>query len=179
MLTKIIITDNKDMIELLDYRKDKIRLRTPGRKIDLSETQTEEFQNNIQKMKEILALDGVGLAATQVGWPVQLFMLCIDENDQKIEPEIFLNAEITAYSKAQIKMEEGCLSFKGLFLPIKRPAEVSWRYITLDGKITEKNSQGFYARAVQHEVDHCLGRVFIDRASTVMKMRVKKWLKSE
>jgi peptide deformylase len=163
------------MIKLLDYRNNRTALRNPGRKLTPEETKTPEFVANLEKMKEILALDGVGLAATQVGWPVQLFMLCIDENDNKTEPEVFINPSITSYSKKESKMEEGCLSFPGLFMPIKRPHSIIWEYSTLEGETITKESTDFYARAVQHEVDHCHGKVFIDKASTVQKMKIKKW----
>ena len=75
-------------------------------------------------------------------------------------------------------MEEGCLSFPGLFVKIKRPQTITWKFNTLDGKERTVESSGFYARAVQHETDHCHGRVFIDRASNIQRMKVKKWLKS-
>lgn len=166
------------MPKLLDYRKNAKSLRTPGRKVDIAEINSEEFCSNIEQMKEILAMDGVGLAAPQVGWSVQVFMLCIDENGQQAEPKIFLNAEITDYAKKQIKIEEGCLSFKGLYLPIKRPEKIKWSYTSLEGARIEVESEGFYARAVQHEVDHCQGKLFIDRASPVQKMKIKKWLKA-
>jgi len=181
-LTTLLHMDNENMLRLLDYRTHSSQLRRVGKKIQPSEFKafvtSVEFLNNLEKMKKILAIDGVGLAATQVNWPIQLFMLCIDEEVNKIEPRIFINPEIVEYSKAEEKIEEGCLSFRGLFMKIKRPAIVKWKYQTLAGEETWKESSGFYARAVQHETDHCHGKVFIDKVSTAQKMKVKKWLKS-
>lgn len=166
------------MIELLDYRLNKKQLLTLGKQISDEIKTSNEFLSNIEKMKEILAIDGVGLAATQVNWPVQLFMLCINEADEKIDPQIFINPKILSSSKKTIKMEEGCLSFKGLYLKIARPETVTWSYEDLAGNHFQTTSTGFYARAVQHEIDHLNGQVFIQRASPVQKLRVKKWLKS-
>ena len=106
------------MIELLDYRLNRKQLLTPGKPVTEKLKNSDEFLTNLEEMKEILAVDGVGLAATQVNWPIQLFMLCIDKDDNKIEPEIFINPKIKTYSKNKIKMEEGCLSFWGLYLKI-------------------------------------------------------------
>jgi peptide deformylase len=169
------------MIQLLDYRTNSSLLRRQGKKIQPAEfdaiVKSPEFLNNLEKMKEILEIDGVGLAATQVNWPIQLFMLCIDENSNKIEPQIFINPEILQYSKAEEKTEEGCLSFPTLFMKIKRPVSIKWRYQALSGEEVLVESSGFYARAVQHETDHCHGKVFIDKASTAQKMKIKKWLR--
>lgn len=163
---------------MLSYQGNRKSLREPGRRVTRDYATSSEFLENIEKMKEILARDGVGLAATQVGWPIQLFMLCIDEDEDSsdtIEPQIFLNPEILKYSKTKTKMEEGCLSFKGLYISISRPASITWKYESLDGEAVTKSSAGFYARAVQHEIDHCHGKVFIDRASAVQKLKIKKW----
>lgn len=166
------------MIQLLDYKKNSKKLRRVGREIDLGELTSPEFQANLEEMKNILALDGVGLAATQVDWPVQVFMLCIDENSKEVESQVFINPIINTKSKKQVKMEEGCLSFKNLYVPIKRSESINWSYTDLDGNRVTLDSSGFYARAVQHEIDHCNGHVFIDRASVIQKSKINKWLKA-
>ena len=111
-------------------------------------------------------------------WPIKLFLLCIDEEGNKIDPQIFINPEITEYSRTFEKTEEGCLSLPGLYMKIRRPLSVKWKYLTTTGEQVLRESSGFYARAVQHETDHCNGKVFIDKASTAQKPKVKKWLKS-
>ena len=166
------------MIELLDYRLNKKQLLIPGKSVTEELRNSDEFLANLGKMKKILALDGVGLAATQVNWSIQLFMLCIDKDDNRIEPEIFINSRIINYSKKQVKEEEGCLSFAGLYIKISRPETVTWSYETFDGDSHEIISSGFYARAIQHEIDHLQGNVFIQRASPAQRLKVKKWLKS-
>jgi peptide deformylase len=166
------------MLRLHDYRKDSKILRTPGKNLTPDDISTEEFKQNLEDMKTILEIDGVGLAAPQAGWSVNLFILCIDPDDKKIDPKIFINPKIISYSKELVKMEEGCLSFPGLYLSVKRPESIVWEYTDLDWKTHQLESKDFYARAVQHEFDHCQGRVFIDRISPVTKIKVKKWLKA-
>jgi len=165
------------MLQVLDFRFNKKTLQTPGRLVKLDEVNSVEFKQNIKEMTQLLKLDGVGLAATQVGWPIQLFMLCIDENENKLEnPEIYLNPSIIKYSKSQVKMLEGCLSFDKLFIKITRPLSIKWKYQNLKGEWIEKISSNFFSRVIQHEVDHCQGRVFINKATTVQMLKINKWL---
>jgi len=165
------------MLKLLRYPKNQKLLRTPGIPVTKEHLGSDTFEKNIEDMKNILARDGMGLAATQVGWPVQLFMLCQDENLETIEPEIFINPKILEFSKKKVKAEEGCLSFAGLYLKLSRPERIKWQYETLSGETEIKESSGYYARAVQHECDHLNGKVFIDLASSAQKLPLKKWLR--
>ena len=120
-------------------------------------------------MKKILHQDGIGLAATQVNWAVKLFMLAIDNSEkQLVDPQIFLNPRILSYSKEQISMTEGCLSFPGLYIKIKRPRTIQWEFSNLEGDKFQIESTGLYGRAVQHEIDHLNGKVFINYASSVV-----------
>jgi peptide deformylase len=166
------------MIELLDYRKNKQKLRTPGKIVTPEMVADPEFITNLEQMKAILAKDGVGLAAVQINWGIQLFMLCIDEHSNPVSPEIFLNPKILNKSKHKNKASEGCLSLPQLYLNIIRPETITLEYTKLDGTKNTIDASGFYARAIQHETDHCLGRVFIDHASAVQMLQVKRWLDS-
>jgi len=170
------------MIQLLDYRRHPSLLRKSGKEISTDEfsevTSSPEFLAKLEAMKEILISDGVGLAAPQVNWSIRLFMLCIDENGADAEPQVFINPEILEYSKTEEKFEEGCLSLPGLYMKIRRPLTITWKYRTLAGDEILKESSGLYARVIQHETDHCYGKVFIDKASTAQKAKIKKWLRS-
>jgi len=165
-------------MKLLHYPQDKTKLLIPGKLISLAEIQTQDFLEKIEKMKEILDMDGMGLAATQVGWSVQLFLLCQNQELQECEPQAFINPKILNTSKVKEKATEGCLSFQGLYLKLKRPSEVEWEYTDLQGKEHKIISTGYYARAVQHEIDHLNGRVFIFKASAAQKLKINRWLKT-
>jgi len=165
------------MVELLDYRENKQKLRKPGQIITQEIISTPEFQTNLEEMKKILAVDGVGLAATQVNWGIQLFMLCIDEKLQKIEPQIFINPVIRNYSKIKEKESEGCLSLPGLYLDLNRPIEIEWEYFNTKLEKFISYAKNYYARAVMHEIDHLNGKLMIDYASAVQQLKIKKWMK--
>lgn len=165
------------MAKILDYRFNKELLETPGIPVTNELITLPEFSKNLEEMNSLLEIDGVGLAATQIGWSVNLFVLLINENEEKIEPQAFLNPKILSFSKEKVKMEEGCLSFPGFFLKILRPKSIVWKYQTIDGDTVEVASSNLYARAVQHEIDHLNGQLFIKYASPAQRLKLKKWLK--
>jgi peptide deformylase len=113
----------------------------------------------LDMVKAMRAHKGLGLAAPQVG---QNIALCIVE----IENELFVlaNPKIKKYSGPNIVMEEGCLSFPGKFLPIERPEKVKIKYQDLSGKKQIIRAKGLLARALQHEIDHLNGELFVDKA---------------
>jgi peptide deformylase len=164
------------MDRILNYRTDKKALLTPGVEVTAEMVKSTSFKKNLTFLEKLLQEDGVGLAATQIGWSVRLFILSIDGNGEPTKTKVFLNPKILTFSKKKVKMEEGCLSFPGLFLKIKRPESIVWEYETIDGKKVEEEARGLYARAIQHEVGHCDGEVFVKYATSVQNLKVKKWL---
>lgn len=163
-------------MKILKYPVEEKLLRKPGGKIT-PEDITADFLSKLQSLKNLLKLDGMGLAATQVGWSVQMFLLSQDENLKEIEPQIFINPIILSVSKELDKDSEGCLSFPGLFVDIARPAKVVWQYQDLNFNMYTKESSGYYARAVIHEINHLNGRLMIDDMTNVQGLKFKRWLK--
>jgi len=104
------------------------------------------------------ANNGLGLAAPQVGENLRLCVI-------KIESKTFIliNPEIVSKSLRKEIMEEGCLSFPGEFIPIKRSKKVKVHAETKEGEKIEIEAEGMFARALQHEIDHLDGTLFIDR----------------
>lgn len=165
-------------MRILQYPQDSKLLRTPGRLVSLEEVNSLEFQSKLAELKELLKKDGMGLAATQCGWSVKLFLLSQDENLKNLpEPLICLNPQINSVSKSVIQDTEGCLSFRDLFLEFKRPESITWQYTDLEGNLHVQRSQGYYARAVLHEIDHLDGRLFIDNLPSNRQLKVKQWLR--
>ncbi len=118
-----------------------------------------------------LAMQGVGLAAPQVGLNMSLavIMLPVDENGpSKPESErlykryVLINPEISS-SKGVVDSEEGCLSFPGLEIKIERAKEVKVKCLNENGLPVEIQTSGPFAIVLQHEIDHLYGRTFIDR----------------
>lgn len=104
--------------------------------------------------------DGIGLAAPQIGWNVQLFVLNLTPKDKSGE-RVYWNPKITNLGE-QVTDVEGCLSFPGISAKIKRYQTTEMTAMTPNGEVTEY-FEGLGARAIQHEIDHLEGMLFIDR----------------
>jgi peptide deformylase len=107
---------------------------------------------------------GVGLAATQVGLPLRLFVANLEAEPQAGEELVFLNPVIT-HAKGSEEAEEGCLSLPGIYGRVSRPKQVRVSAYTLAGEEFQQDITGLFARVVQHEFDHLNGVLFIDRLS--------------
>lgn len=169
-------------MKVLEYPKDQKSLRVPGRSLRKEELMSSEFLINLEEMFKLLKEErnGIGLAATQVGWGVQLFILNCDQNLQPLSREkVFLNPIIKSVGKKTVKDQEGCLSYPGLELKISRPDELVWSYYDLDFQMHEEAVQGYYSRVILHETDHLFGRLFVDQATSTERLKFEKWLKAQ
>ena len=127
---------------------------------------TDEVKRLAKDMKEIIMeKDGIGLAAPQVGASKRLIAVFL-----KDKPEVFLNPKILRKSRKTNIIEEGCLSFPGLFLKIKRAKDIDLEYLNLNGERIKMKVEGLLARVFQHEIDHLDGILFIDRISLPQKL---------
>lgn len=126
---------------------------------EIKDSQDSKIRKLIFDMLDTLeANNGLGLAAPQVGESVRL---CIIRFESKTF--ILINPKIISSSLGKEVMEEGCLSFPGQFIPIKRSKKVKVVAEDKDGNIIEIKAEGLMARALQHEIDHLDGVLFIDR----------------
>jgi len=129
----------------------------------------------IEFAKEIMAFmyekNGLGLAANQVGIPYRIFAM-------RGVPENFVcfNPRIVGRSTDQIVLEEGCISYPGLLVKIKRPSIIRVRFSLPNGDTMTKQFIGMSARVFQHEYDHLDGVKFMDRANKFHRdQAMKKW----
>jgi len=125
---------------------------------------------------------GIGLAAPQIGELKRIIVVHpIEERtaDEKISkrPQVFINPRITKKSKETEIGEEGCLSFPGLFLKIKRVKAVEIEALNEKGEKIQVRAEGLPARIFQHEIDHLDGILFIDRIGFWQKLKIKQKLK--
>ncbi len=166
-------------MKILQYPRDQKSLRVAGKPVTREMVQSSEFQAKLAEMKDVLERDGdgIGLAAVQVGWSVNLFLLNRNQQMEPIPTTVFLNAKIVNSSKSLSSDDEGCLSFPNLVLTIKRPYKITWEYETLEGSQHQVESYDYYARAVQHEIDHNAGVFFTDLASSAQRLKFERWLK--
>jgi len=134
---------------------------------------TDEIVRFSENMLEtMIAAHGAGLAANQVGAPMQLIIIDASLTEQKKHLAI-LNPFIVEADMEEVG-EEGCLSLPGYYEFVKRASKVLARGIDLSGKTLEFECQGQFARAMQHEIDHLNGVLFIDHLSPVKKNIFKK-----
>ncbi len=121
---------------------------------------------------------GIGLAAIQVGEPLQMLVIDVAKEDEEKTPRVFLNPEVLSHSDERNVYEEGCLSIPDYYAEVERPATVTWCYLGLDGKLHEETADGILATCLQHEIDHLNGILFIDHISKLKRnMVVKKFTK--
>ena len=115
--------------------------------------------------------DGVGLAAPQVGVSKRLMVIDVSGEDDTPKPIVFINPEIIeAEGENELCGQEGCLSFPDVFFEVKRFKRVVVRFQDLRGKMLKLTAEGdLLCRAIQHEIDHLDGELFIDKASSRLK----------
>jgi peptide deformylase len=102
--------------------------------------------------------NGAGLAAPQVGKSLRICTIQCDGDFF-----VLINPQITTYSREKEINEEGCLSFPGKFIPVKRSTKIKLRYVNEKGEKMKVRAEGLLARIIQHEFDHLEGILFIDR----------------
>lgn len=153
------------------------RLREPGKRVDRV---TPEIQQLVDDMAETMyAAPGVGLAATQIGEPHQIFVVDCAAEGEPSDFRVFINPEILERDGSTV-YEEGCLSFPGAREEIERAARVRVRAQDRDGKWFELEAEGLLAIAIQHENDHLQGVLMIDRLGPLKKRLLhRKMLKRE
>ena len=113
---------------------------------------------------------GVGLAANQCG--VLLRLSVMDCSDDKTQPKVLINPEILSTDERQ-EMEEGCLSVPQIFDKVERHRTVTVRALDRDGQSFDLQAEGLASVCVQHEMDHLLGKVFVEYLSPLKRDRIK------
>jgi peptide deformylase len=121
--------------------------------------------------------NGIGLAATQVD--VHERVVVIDVSDERNQPIVLINPEITWASEEAQVADEGCLSVPGIYDGVERSTSIRVRALDRDGKERELAADGMLAVCIQHEMDHLQGKVFVEYLSPLKRNRIKtKMLKA-
>ena len=133
-----------------------------------------EVKKLVDDMAETMyAAPGVGLAATQIGVALQLFVIDVAGEDEPSDLRVFINPEILERHDS-ITWNEGCLSFPGVSEEIERAAKVRVRALDKNGKAFELEAEGLLAVAIQHEYDHLQGTLMIDHMGPLKKRIVQR-----
>jgi peptide deformylase len=121
--------------------------------------------------------NGIGLAATQVD--VHERLIVIDVSEQRDQPMVLINPEIVWASDDKVINDEGCLSVPGIYDGVERSSEVKVRALDAEGRERTIEAEGILAVCVQHEMDHLMGKVFVEYLSPLKRNRIKtKMLKA-
>ncbi len=140
----------------------------------------DSLQRLIEDMVETMhAAPGVGLAANQIGVPLQLAVIDISDREEgrpKRSLVVLINPEIIS-QEGSVVAEEGCLSIPDLSEKVKRAAKVKVRAQDRTGKVFEMEADGLMAKALQHEIDHLNGILFVDRLSPLKRSIFRRKLK--
>lgn len=150
------------------------RLRTRAQAVDPAKIVDPDFQIRLDDMLHTMyEAPGIGLAASQVD-DHRRFMV-IDISEEKNQPMVFINPEITAADGHQV-YQEGCLSVPNIFADVTRANLITVKAWGRDGKPFELQADGLLAICIQHEMDHLEGKLFVDYLSPLKRDMVRKKL---
>ena len=165
----------------------------PDRRLKLVSEKIENFDETLHALLEdmyetMIAKNGVGLAAIQIGVPKRVLIVNVpietDDEEADTQPKEntleIINPVITYRSEEKIKFQEGCLSVPGIYEDIERHAMVTIEYQDRTGKQQIIEDDEFLAIALQHEIDHLDGKLFIEKLSYIKRKKFEKeWKKRD
>lgn len=151
-------------------------LRYPDPRLHTVAKPVKEVDERIRRLVDdmletMYAADGVGLAATQVD--VHERVLVIDTSEMRDDARVLINPELVACSEELTFSDEGCLSVPQIYDKVQRHARVTVRARNRAGETVEFEADGLLAICVQHEMDHLMGKVFVEYLSALKRDRIK------
>jgi len=147
------------------------RLRTVAKPVKSVDDSVRLLVDNM--IETMYAAEGIGLAATQVDVHLQVIVMDISESGD--QPLVLINPRLIEQDGEQI-YDEGCLSVPEYYAPVKRAETIKITALDREGEIFEMDAEGLLAICIQHEMDHLLGKVFVDYLSRLKRERVRKKL---
>ena len=156
-------------------------ITAPDRRLKVKSTRVEVVDDDVRKLLDDMletmhAAPGIGLSAVQVGVPKCLITVDVSRDDEDNAPLFLANPEIIEYSNEVQTFSEGCLSLPDQFADLPRPETIVLDYLDYDGAQQQIRSDGLLSRCIQHEMDHLLGRLFVDHLSAVKRSMILRKL---
>ena|SRR5436190_1892576 len=145
------------------------RLHTVAKPVKEADARIRQLVDDM--LETMYAADGVGLAATQVD--VHERVIVIDTSEARDDPRVLINPEIVERSEEMSFSDEGCLSVPQIYDKVKRHARVTVRALDRAGERIEFAADGLLSVCVQHEMDHLMGKVFVEYLSALKRDRIK------
>jgi peptide deformylase len=158
-------------------------LRFPDPKLHTVAKPVKDIDARIQSLiadmlETMYDANGIGLAATQVD--VHERLVVIDTSEERNEPLVLINPEITWMGDERVKGDEGCLSVPGIYDGVERATQVRVKALDAHGQERTIEAEGLLAVCIQHELDHLMGKVFVEYLSPLKRNRIKtKLLKAQ
>ena len=152
-------------------------LKFPDQDLRIKAKPVETFDKELKTLTDDMfetmhSVNGIGLAATQIGIAKQVAV--IDISPEKNEPLVIVNPAIQILDPSKTEdHDEGCLSVPGFFEKISRPSDIKLTYQDLNGEKKEIKPEGLLTKVVQHELDHLNGRLFVDHISELKRRRIR------
>jgi peptide deformylase len=157
------------MASLTILRYPDARLHTVARPVSAVDARIQRLVDDM--LETMYTADGVGLAATQVD--VHERVIVIDTSEHRNEPLVLINPELVWRSEERIVGEEGCLSVPAIYDKVERHAAVTVAALDREGQRFERRVEGLTAVCVQHEMDHLVGKVFVEYLSALKRERIR------
>ncbi|MFT5575600.1 MAG: peptide deformylase [Bermanella sp.] len=161
------------LLDILEYPDPRLRtVAKPVAEVD------QRIRSLIDDMLETMyAAPGIGLAASQVDVHEQLIVIDISEDGS--EPRVFINPKITVLDDELGSYDEGCLSIPGFYENVDRPTHIRVKALDRNGNEFDEIPDGVLAVCIQHEMDHLLGKLFVDYLSPLKRNRIRSKLEKQ
>lgn len=162
-MTAAVLVEKKKLAKPpLDIHKlgDRV-LRQPAKRVAKVDAEIKQIVREM--LQTMYSADGIGLAAPQVAINKQIIVVDINPNEAATPPLVLINPTIVKSSRDLSVTQEGCLSIPGVYLDVKRPAEIEVTYKDESGRPQRLSATDLLACCIQHEIDHLNGVLFVDR----------------
>jgi peptide deformylase len=151
-------------------------LRYPDPRLHTVALPVAQVDENVRQLvddmlESMYMAEGVGLAATQVD--VHRRVIVIDTSDTRDQPHVLINPELIARSEEMVLGDEGCLSVPEIYDKVPRHARVTVRALDRAGRSHDIEAEGLLSVCIQHEMDHLMGKVFVDYLSPLKRNRIR------
>ena len=157
------------MTQLTILRYPDARLHTVAKPVAAVDARVKTLVDDM--LQTMYEAEGIGLAATQVN--VHERIVVIDISAERDNPLVLINPEIIWASPETAIKDEGCLSVPGIYDDVERAVAVKVQALNLDGKLQTHEAEGLLSVCVQHEMDHLMGKVFVEYLSPLKRNRIK------
>lgn len=143
-------------------------LRQPAKRVARVDSEIRQLAKEM--LQTMYSCDGIGLAAPQVAIHKQLIVIDCEPEEPTNQPLILINPVIKNFGRDLCLYQEGCLSVPGVYLDVKRPEKIEVSYKDEQGRPKGLTATGLLSRAIQHEMDHLSGIMFVDRVENLLAL---------